>query len=85
MDNSAELIDRLQRLETRLVRGFNEIGVDVTKSAQNLTVYPEEKKIILPSLSVTVANIFRAAIDSGLRVGYSEITVEYDGNKLFQL
>jgi hypothetical protein len=85
MDNSTELIDRLQRLETRLVRGFNEIGVDVTKSAQGISVYATERRIVLPSLTVTVANIFRAAIDSGLRVGYSEITVEYDGNKLFQL
>jgi len=85
MDNKLELSERLQRLETRLVRGFNEMGIDVTTNAQHLTVYADERRIVLPSLDVSVAKLLRTAIDSGLRLGYSEITVEYDGSKILQL
>jgi hypothetical protein len=85
MSNLSELSERLSRLETRLVRGFGEIGVDVTHSNHNPQCIPEEKRIVLRSLDTTVAKIIRIAIDSGLRVGYSEITVEYDGNRILQL
>lgn len=84
MSNFTAVEERLSRIETRLVRGFNELGIDVTQGVQKPLCIPYEKTVVLPSLDVPVAVLMKTALDSGLRIGYSEITVECDGKQLFK-
>lgn len=85
MSNLTSLEDRITRLETRLVRGFNELGIDVTHTVSRPRFSKEEGKLVLDSLDTSVASLFKIMVDNGLRPGYADITVEYDGNILFKL
>jgi hypothetical protein len=85
MDSFTELNDRLSRLETRVVRGFLELGVDVTQVDTKPVCIPDEKRILVRSMSTPLASLFKAALDNGLDVGYAEITVEYDGSPILKL
>jgi hypothetical protein len=83
MTNFDVLAERITRLETRLVRGFNELGVDVTQVNRR----PEfvDGRIVLPSLDVSVATLVKTAVDNGCKLGYDPIVVEYDGQKVLTL
>lgn len=83
MPNFDTLTERITRLETRLVRGFNELGIDVTHTSRK----PEfvGGRIVLPSLDVTVATLVKTAVDNGCTLGYDSIVVEYDGQKVLTL
>jgi hypothetical protein len=87
MDKFSEIIERLLRVETRVVRGFAEMGIDVTQTqTQRAPVcLKAERRIVLRSLDITVANLFRTAVDNGMEVGYDSITVEYDGTTILRI
>lgn len=85
MSNFDTIDEKLTRIETRVVRGFNELGVDVTHSTQKPVCIPEEGKLVLSSLDVSVAVLFRTALDSQLDKHYSVVTVEYDGRQVLNL
>ena len=85
MSNFDTLDEKLTRIETRVVRGFNELGVDVTHSTQKPVCFPEEGRLVLQSLDVSVAVLFRTALDNQMDKHYSLVTVEYDGRHILSL
>lgn len=85
MSNLQEVTDRIARLETRLVRGFNELGIDVTHNSHKPVCVCEGGKLALSSLDVSVAVLFRTALDNGLDIDHDVVTVEYDGRQVLNL
>ena len=85
MSNFDTIEERLARLETRVVRGFNELGVDVTQPTQKPICIPSEGRLVLPSLDVSAAVLFKTALDNQMDKHYSLITVEYDGRQILTL
>lgn len=85
MSNFDTIEERLSRLETRVVRGFNELGVDVTQSTQKPVCIASQGKLVLPSLDVSVAVLFKTALDNGMNVDHHTVTVEYDGRHILNL
>jgi hypothetical protein len=85
MNNLSDLENRLARLETRLVRGFRELGVDVMNVTTNPVVDTERRVISLTSLDVPLAQLTKIVLDAGGTPGYSSFTVEYNGVKILYI
>jgi hypothetical protein len=85
VSNLSDLENRLARLETRLVRGFRELGVDVMNVTTNPVVDTERRVISLTSLDVPVSQLTKIVLDAGLNPGYSQYTVEYNGVKILSI
>jgi hypothetical protein len=63
------LIERLQRIESRLVRGFSELGVRVTDDEDWFVVDHSSKTISLKSSGKSIASIEIAMRAAGCEVG----------------
>ena len=63
------ILERLQRMESRLVRGFSEMGVRVTDDSDWFTVNRDAKVVFLKSSGKSIASIWLAMRAAGCEVG----------------
>jgi len=64
-----ELLSRMQRMESRMVRGFSELGVRVTDDDEWFKFNPETNDILLKSPGKSMAAIWIAMRAAGCRKG----------------
>lgn len=72
--NHKELVNRLTRIETKLVRGFEELGVNIDKDNEWITVDDESRVVYISTLgrSMTVM------LSDMARLGATKYGSEYD-------
>lgn len=69
-----ELVNRLTRIETKLVRGFEELGVNIDKDNEWLTL-DEESRVVYVS---TLGRSMTVLLSDMARAGAKQIGKEYD-------
>lgn len=62
---SIEIIDRLKRMETKIVRGFEELGIDTDVDPNWITVDNDSRVIYLANLGRSIAVIRKEAVKRG--------------------
>jgi hypothetical protein len=78
MENQVEKL--LRRIETRLIRGFNELNVDVLEDPGWLRV--SGATIIINSANHSLSAIIKRAKEKGAAIGTTEYEVVYNGEVL---
>jgi hypothetical protein len=73
----------VSRLETRVLRGFNSLGVDVMAEPGWLTVSGDE--ITITSLSHSLAAIIKAGKERGAPIGERPVLVKFEGSVICSL
>ena len=69
-----ELINRLTRIETKLVRGFEELGVNIDKDNEWLTL-DEASRVVYVS---TLGRSITVLLSDMARAGATQVGREYD-------
>lgn len=69
-----ELINRLTRIETKLVRGFEELGVNIDKDNEWLTL-DESSRVVYVS---TLGRSMTVLLSDMARAGATQVGREYD-------
>jgi uncharacterized membrane protein len=83
MISEKALMDRLQRIESRMVRGFSEMGVRVTDDDDWFKVNEDTSEVLLKSPGKSIASIWLAMRAAGCRAGkqyHLKIRGEYVGS-----
>jgi hypothetical protein len=79
-DSNKELHNRMARIESKLVRGFEELGVNITTAHDWLSVDDQSQVVYLSTLGLSIMVVLNDMARRGATKVGKEYTLVHQGN-----